>query len=144
MKVSNSIHSWWPAPTRPRCCPVVLCFPHQFSLQFSIAVISKCIYLSYLRPFLSSTPPLRDNLATYCSGENNNHQMRTIPTFCHLKDKCNSLITHNFLIPSEYSRCFLLPIQLVFSTSFSISFSELSLCHIFLHSCSFSNYFYTG
>lgn len=84
---------------------------------------------------------LRDNLATYCNVKNNNHHIRTIPTYCFLMDKCNCLITYNFFLSSQYRRLFF-PSYLICVLDLILYFLLVALHFMYLHSYTFNSFLY--
>ena len=138
----NGTHSWWRAPTGPSSSPVILSLPHHLSRKFSTAIMSRYIYLSHFQPSLPPSCPLRDNLVTNCNGENK-HQMRTIPTFATwwINVALSSLIIFVFSLNTAEDVFFLLSHLCSGPHSQFPSWSSHSV--LFLHSCSFSSYFYT-
>lgn len=139
----HGTHSWWRAPTRPWHSPLILSLSHHLSLKFfSTAIMSRYIYLSHFQPSLPPSRPLRDNLATNCNGENN-HQMKTIPTFatCWINVAVSSLIIFVFSLNTAEDVFFLLFHLCSGPHSLFPSWSSHSV--LFLHACSFSSYFYT-
>ena len=89
--------------------------PHSFPQQSCQDLF---IFLAYSLS-LPPSHPLRDNLATKTVMEKITIKWELSHLW--LADKCSCLIAYNFLIPSQYSGCFLPSIQFVFWTSFSLS-----------------------